>query len=133
MNRAVAVGVLGLASCLLLEADKGGKHHEKHHGRGHDTVNVNVTFAVVDVDAIRGYYRGRSLPPGMERHLLRKGTLPPGIAKKVMPFPPELERRLPPLPHGMCRGYVGDRAILYDPVDRIIYDVADIVVSARRI
>ena len=42
----------------------------------------------------------------------RNGTLPPGLQRRVEPFPLELERRLEPLPVGYSRVMLSGRALL---------------------
>jgi hypothetical protein len=56
----------------------------------------------------------------LERQLRRNGTLPPGLQKRVQPFPADLERSLPRLPAGMSRVFLGNRAILLDSAQRIL-------------
>jgi hypothetical protein len=70
--------------------------------------------------------RGGNLPPGLRKHLRRNGRLPPGLQKRVSTFPQDLELRLPPLPPGLSRGTIGNRAIIYDPVSKMIYDIIEI-------
>jgi len=60
------------------------------------------------------------LPPGLERQLQRNGTLPPGLQKRVQPFPQDLTRRLPPLPGGASRAFLGNRAMILDQSLRIL-------------
>lgn len=60
------------------------------------------------------------LPPGLERQLRRNGRLPPGLQKRVQPFPTDLSRRLPPLPAGADRVFLGHRAIILDASRRIL-------------
>src|SRR5215471_4082467 len=73
------------------------------HGHGHGKHNR---------DYMRGWYHDHDrddhlppglakrdqLPPGLERQLRVRGTLPPGLRKKMMPCPEEIEQRLPPPP-----------------------------------
>jgi hypothetical protein len=127
------VKALALTVLLGLFGSAGlAKNNKVKHGKGGGHGGQAV-FVQSDVVMIREYYRGTNLPPGIEKRLLKKGSLPPGIAKKIQPFPVVLESRLPPLPPGYHRGYYGDSAVIYDPVSRIIYDVADIVVAARQL
>lgn len=126
MYRIVTLAALLLVLALPLAAKKGGN---KQGGGGKS--NVAVVFAAGDLHLIHDYYGRQGLPPGIQKQLIRKGTLPPGIAKKIAPLPPELDRRLAPLPPGVHRGVYGGSAILYDPVARVIYDVADIVATVR--
>jgi hypothetical protein len=76
--------------------------------------------------------RGGDLPPGLAKQLRRNGRLPPGLEKKLVPFPPELDRRFPPLPPYYRRGFVGDRAIIYDQRTGGILDSLQVNVIIRR-
>jgi Ni/Co efflux regulator RcnB len=64
------------------------------------------------------------LPPGLERQLRVRGTLPPGLRKKMMPCPEEVERRLPPPPRGCAHVVIGGHVVL---VNQSTYVVLDIV------
>ena len=55
---------------------------------------------------------GKGLPPGIEMKLERGGTMPPGIAKRYLPA--DLERDLPPVPHGYERSIVGNDVVLVE-------------------
>ena len=65
------------------------------------------------------------LPSGLEKQLRVHGTLPPGLRKKVMPCPEELERRLRlPSPLAVYANVVvGGHVVL---VNRSMYVVLDI-------
>jgi len=67
-----------------------------------------------------GLARRERLPPGLERQIQRNGTLPPGLQRRVEPFPADLDRRLPVLPAGMSRVFLGGRALLLDSAHRIL-------------
>ncbi len=117
-------------------ADEHGHGHGKHHGRGdHDRDHGRHYYSDHDRDEIRGWYHDRDddlppglakrdrLPPGLERQLRVRGTLPPGLRKKMMPCPIELERRLPPPPAGYGHFVIGGHIAL---VNRSTYMVLDI-------
>lgn len=58
----------------------------------------------------------------------RDGTLPPGLQKRVQPFPEDLERRLPRLPDGYARVAIGvDVLILNRKTQRIMDVIHDIL------
>jgi hypothetical protein len=60
------------------------------------------------------------LPPGLERHLERNGTLPPGLQKRAQPLPEVCVARLPRLPRAWTRVVLGGRIILLDPRERVV-------------
>jgi hypothetical protein len=76
--------------------------------------------------------RGGDLPPGIAKQLRRKGHLPPGLEKRLVFFPVELERRLPPLPPYYRRCFIGDRAIVYDQRTGGILDSLTVVINIRK-
>jgi hypothetical protein len=91
-----------------------------------DDRDEHVRFRPDHVRVIRDYYGGRpsGLPPGLAKQLRRNGRLPPGLEKRIVPFPVEVERRLPPCPPGVFRGMLGGRAILYRGRTMTILDIA---------
>ena len=132
-------------------ADKGGIPHNKDRDeqnrdqqQGRPAPRVVTAFGQRDREVINGYYGNRSnlppglakrngnLPPGLQKQLQRNGRLPPGLEKRFSPFPVDVERRLPPIPHGYVRGVFDDQAVIYDPKTRIILDVLNIVMNVRR-
>ncbi|HPQ16513.1 MAG TPA: hypothetical protein PLP04_14875, partial [Bryobacteraceae bacterium] len=66
------------------------------------------------------------LPPGLQKKLRREGRLPPGWEKKMVWFPEELERRLPPLRPGLRRGLFEAQAVICDERTGLILDVATV-------
>ncbi len=82
---------------------------------------------------IEDYYRGNApnlpsalaktgeLPPRHDKRIERNGHLPPGIDQQSLP--PELARRLPPLPHGYDRVIVGGDVVLIEVSTRTVVDV----------
>ena len=61
-------------------------------------------------------YKRRLIP-------FRGGDLPPGLEKKLQPFPVELERSLPPIREGLIRGIIGGSAVIMNRNFSIILDV----------
>jgi Ni/Co efflux regulator RcnB len=142
--------VFGLSAMLVLSgqalADEhehghgNGKHHDRdddrddhrdndreHHGRSH--------YNDHDRDEMRGWYRDQGdrlppglakrdrLPPGLERQLRVHGTLPPGLRRRMMPCPVELERRLPPPPAGYGHFAVGGHLVLVNRSNFMVLDI----------
>jgi hypothetical protein len=124
MRRFVLILVCALMAATLLGA--------KQKGRGKGKHAAYVGFRVEDIREIEQYYHGRpgGLPPGLEKKLRRDGRLPPGWEKKLVPFPVELERRMPPLGPGLCRGMIGTQAVIYNERTRVIIDA--MVILGRR-
>ena len=77
--------------------------------------------------------KGKSdeLPPGLQKHLDKYGTLPPGLAKKELP--PGLAKRLGSTRSGLERLIVGDDVVLVEEATGIVYDIIkDIVTGGDR-
>jgi Ni/Co efflux regulator RcnB len=130
-------GGLILAVSIVLSgvarADKHGKHD-----RDDDDDQGRHYYSDHDRDYMRDWYHDHDhgdhmppglakrdqLPPGLERQLRVRGTLPPGLRKKMMPCPEEIERRLPPPPVNCEHVVIGGHVVL---VNRSSYVVLDIV------
>ena len=130
----LALGVsLGLPGLALADG----------HGRGHghdrdDDDHEHQYYSGHDRDEMRGWYHEHErdqhlppglakrdqLPPGLERQLRVRGTLPPGLRKKMAPCPMEIEQRLPPPPRGCEHVVIGGHVVL---VNRSTYVVMDII------
>jgi len=145
MTRTIlAVAVLAVALTPVgFGADKDGN---KHKGKGaaagkHDSTQVAVNiFVGGDREIIREYVskypqgglppglakRDGDLPPGLEKHLRKKGQLPPGLQKKVTALPLDLEGRLHPLEPGLRRGFLEGRAVIYNQKTALVLDVLDL-------
>lgn len=117
-----------------------GKGHDKHADRDRDDDDRDQDrdhrgYSDHDRDEMRGWYRDHRdnlppglakrdrLPPGLERQLVARGTLPPGLRKKYQPCPPELERRLPPPPPDCQHVVVGGHLVLLNVRTFAIVDV----------
>ena len=117
----LGVGILGLAMLFTPAFAQGkgkGKGKDQNQvasqgrGGGGTSAYVSFSYGAPDRVLINNYYGNPSivLPPG----LAKKGKIPPGWQKKLMPFPVALEQGLPPLPPGCgcARGLYGDRAVI---------------------
>ena len=126
--------VVALFSGLAIAGDHG---HGKHENRDDD--RDRAYYSDHDRDQMHHWYEQREgdhdglppglarqdrLPPGLEKQLRVKGTLPPGLRKKMYPCPEEVERQLPPPPPGCEHTVVGGHVVL---VNRSTYVVLDII------
>ena len=92
-------------------------------------------FSAHEVTVIQGYFRTNSsklppglakrdtLPPGLEKQLVKNGKLPPGLQRKIQPLPIELERQLTVLPTGYRRVVIAGNVILMNQTTGLIYDL----------
>lgn len=65
--------------------------------------------------------QGRSLPPGIQKQLLRGKGLPPGIAKKLVPLPKQVNTYLN-LPTYYDLVVVGSNVVLVNQVNYVVVD-----------
>jgi hypothetical protein len=115
--------VVAVYSPAFADDDHGHGHahdNDKHHAydaddRDHDFYRDHDRYAMRDWyedhhDHLPpGFAKRDQLPPGLERQLVVRGTLPPGLQKKMHPCPPDLVRVLPPPPnceHVLIAGHV---------------------------
>ena len=70
-----------------------------------------------------GLAKKESLPPGLQRQLVRNGQLPPGLQKRIQPLPPTLEAKLTPLPEGRRRVFINGSIVLLDQRKGLVLDV----------
>ncbi|PYR74905.1 MAG: hypothetical protein DMF86_16965 [Acidobacteria bacterium] len=102
------------------------------HGRGHahQTGKPEARTEAIAIDrdghvrVIRDYGRRgslppglakrESLPPGLRKQLRERGQLPPGLEKRLVPVPAPLLVRLPAVPPYYQRYFVGDDLIVVD-------------------
>lgn len=151
--RACTTALLGLSLSATIAAAQGNGHgHDKHdrdddnerrydrddrdhgHGNGHNKGHGHDRYTDRDGD-IRGWYRTHynhlppglakrdRLPPGLERQLIVRGTLPPGLRGRMQPCPRELEVMLPPPPPNYVHVVIGGNLVLYN---RANFQIADV-------
>jgi hypothetical protein len=149
----ITTALLGLALSTTIAVAQGNGHgHDKHdrdddndrrydrddrdhgHGNGHNKGHGHERYADRDGD-IRGWYRTHynhlppglakrdRLPPGLERQLIVRGTLPPGLRGRMQPCPRELEVMLPPPPPNYVHVVIGGNLVLYN---RANFQIADV-------
>jgi hypothetical protein len=140
----LAVAVLAVALtpvCFGANSD-GNKGKAKGAGAAkHDSTQVAVNiFLGGDREIIRDYVakyphgglppglakRDGDLPPGLQKHLRKKGRLPPGLEKRLTVFPLELEGLLHPLEPGLRRGFLEGRAVIYNAKTAVVLDIFDL-------
>ena len=151
--RACITALLGLTLSATMAVAQGNGHgHDKNdrdddndrrydsddrdhgHGNGHNKGHSHERYADRDGD-IRGWYRTHynhlppglakrdRLPPGLERQLIVRGTLPPGLRGRMQPCPRELEVMLPPPPPNYVHVVIGGNPVLYN---RANFQIADV-------
>jgi hypothetical protein len=133
MKRVMLVTALALAATTTAAAHQKshGSHSQKaakHESVANDAPRVSAQwrFSIGEQRVIREYYapRYRSLPPGLQKKVVRGGQLPPGWQKKLQPFPVEVERQLAPLPPDCGRGVIDGHAVIYSTRSHTVIDFA---------
>lgn len=109
--------------------DRGGNPH-----RGDDRRDDRF-YRDHDRDAMRGWYHDHynnlppglakrdRLPPGLERQLVVRGTLPPGLRKNIYPCPPDVVRFLPPPPPDFAHVVIGGHIVLVNRRTWLVMDI----------
>src|SRR5262249_938622 len=135
----LTVGTLGLNA----QSRGKGKHQESDEveasAQSHNTKpTAAISIASNDQRVIREWFSDSSnlkglppglakretLPPGLQRQLVRNGQLPPGLEKKIQPLPPALEVVLAPLPEGRKRVFIRRPVTLLDHPQPLTTDPA---------
>jgi Ni/Co efflux regulator RcnB len=129
-------GIWILATSMALagvaRADKHGRRD-----RDDDDDRDHHYYGDHDRDYMRGWYHDHDgddhlppglakrdqLPPGLERQLRVRGTLPPGLRKRMAPCPEEIERRLPPPPVGCAHVVIGGHVVLVNRASYVVLDI----------
>jgi len=139
--------LLALALCAVVcAAPLGAQGKGKGKGTGKAdsgpvALAVQVVFSSGDQGLIREWVRAQpvaqlppglakrgGLPPGLAKQLRKNGTLPPGLEKRITAFPPELSRRLGPLPAGCgCdRVFFDGKALIVTRAAGAILDLVEL-------
>lgn len=136
----ILVGVMGSLAFVAspaLAQDHGeghGKGHEKHDDDRDDHDRKEFRYSDHDRE-IHGWYAEHEnhlppglakkdrLPPGLERQLVVRGTLPPGLQKRVYNCPEDLDRRLPPPPPDCAHVLIGGHIVLLNRRTNVVVDV----------
>jgi hypothetical protein len=70
-----------------------------------------------------GLAKKESLPPGLQKQLVRNGQLPPGLQKKIQPMPAALEEKLSPVPEGTKRVVINGSIVLFNAHTNLVLDI----------
>ncbi len=128
---AVMLTLAALSGRALADGHGHGKHdrddddRDRHYYSDHDRDYMRDWYHEHDRDdhLPPGLAKRDRLPPGLEKQLRVRGTLPPGLRKKMVPCPEEFKRRLPPPPPGCAHVVIDGHVVL---VNRSTYVVLDI-------
>jgi Ni/Co efflux regulator RcnB len=98
------------------------RHQERHYYREHDR-ELHAWYVSHHDHLPPGLAKRDELPPGLQRQLVVRGTLPPGLRGRMHPCPGEVERYLPPAPVGYMHTVIGGNIVL---VNRKTFFVVDV-------
>ena len=76
-----------------------------------------------------GLAKRGSLPPGLQKRLEKHGSLPPGLAKRGLPA--GLESQLPKVPEGLERVIAGESIVLLEKATGKILDIIEGVLTKK--
>jgi len=132
----VAVAVLSILFFTLALPVTASSHKRhvrwKRHKHKHEVVvfvpahhtRIREYFVVHRRQLPAYYYQDLDdLPPGIRKKLIRQGYLPPGLEKRIHPFPRELDVVLGPPPPCCRRVIIGRDAYLVDRTTNLIVDI----------
>jgi Ni/Co efflux regulator RcnB len=112
--------------------DRKGNSDKEHGHRGH---GYGHGYDDRDHQVMHGWYEGHRgnlppglakrdrLPPGLERQLELRGTLPPGLRGRIYAVPVDLERELPPPPLNCEHVFIGGHVVLLNRRTFVVVDV----------
>jgi len=132
-RRSALAAWLILLLLLPFPALAGPRHHHRHRKVHKHEVVVFVPahhtrireYFVVNRRHLPVYYYQDldDLPPGIRKKLIRQGYLPPGLERRIHPFPRELDVVLGPPPPCCRRVIIGRDAYLIDRTTNLIVDI----------
>jgi Ni/Co efflux regulator RcnB len=144
-----AIAILALSTSMVLaqEGHGHGRGHDKHGNEdedndrkgykehGHKGHGHEYRYDDRDHEVMHGWYEGHRgnlppglakkdrLPPGLERQLELRGTLPPGLRGRIYAVPVDLERELPPPPPNCEHVFIGGHVVLLNRRTFVVVDV----------
>lgn len=102
--------------------DRHERHEERHYYREHDR-ELHEWYVEHHDHLPPGLAKKDRLPPGLERQLVVRGTLPPGLRGYMRPCPVEVVRYLPPAPAGYAHMVLGGHIALVNTRTFFVLDV----------
>ena len=132
---ALAVGVFMFIGNGVMAQGNGNVHGKGHDKHGAEDDQEDHYYKDRDRETARGWYdehqnnlppglaKKDRLSPGLEKQLVRRGTLPPGLQKRLQPVPVDLERRLPPPPPECGHVLVGGHIVLLNQRTHVVVDL----------
>ena len=127
---ALVAALIALGSSVTLAQGHGrGRNEDKDKDRSeyrysrHDRDEMTAWYREYRGDLPPGLAKKDRLPPGLERQLCVRGTLPPGLRDQIQPCPKDLVRRLAPPPPDCEHVAIGSRIILLNRQTFMVLDI----------
>jgi len=98
------------------------RHEQRHSYREHDR-ELHAWYVSHHEHLPPGLAKRDELPPGLQRQLVVRGTLPPGLRSRMHPCPPEVESYLTPAPVGYMHTVIGGNIVLVNRKTFVVIDV----------
>ena len=105
-----------------VKAERHQEKAERHYYREHDR-ELHAWYASHHDHLPPGLAKRDRLPPGIERQIVVRGTLPPGLRGRMHPCPVEVEAYLPPAPVGYVHTVIGGNIVLVNRRTFLVMDV----------
>jgi hypothetical protein len=99
--------------------DDQGEHYYKHH----DQDTFHEWYTQNENHLPPGLAKKDQLPPGLEKQLVRHGTLPLGLQKRVQPCSREIEHMLPPPPPDCTHVVIGGHFVSLNKRTDVVMDI----------
>jgi Ni/Co efflux regulator RcnB len=135
---AATAAALSLGASIAMAQGHGHGHDKDKHGHDRDEHRARVEerhyYREHDRE-LHDWYRAHykhlppglakkdRLPPGLERQLVVRGTLPPGLRGYMRPCPVEVVHYLPPAPVGYMHTVIGGNIVLVNKSNFLVVDV----------
>jgi hypothetical protein len=132
---AFGFGIFMLAPNFALAQGHGNGHAKGNDKHAADEGQDDRYYKDHDRESARGWYdehqnnlppglaKKDRLPPGLEKQLVRRGTLPSGLQKRLQPVPVDLERRLPPPPPECAHVLIAGNIVLLNRRTNVVVDI----------
>ena len=101
--------------------DDDGRNEDHGYYYGHDK-EIHIWYSGHAGNLPPGLAKKDQLPPGLEKQLVRNGTLPPGLQRRIEPCPRDLERYLPPPPPDCSHILIGGHIVLLNRKTNVVVD-----------
>jgi hypothetical protein len=131
VSRLALAGILSIGVSTAPALAKNAKHENGWQARGdidregHRRV-VHEYFTTQPLPP--GLAKRQALPPGLRRQLRERGRVPPGLRNRLVPPPPALIGRFPPVPPYFTRSFVGrDLVVLNNRTHRVVAVIRNVL------